>query len=227
MSIDRVLALIPVAGFEAACGWYEKVFGRPADTSPMEGLAEWRITDTAWVQVLHDEAKAGGVIVNFGVDDLDAELSRLGDQGITAGEPMIVSKGRQRLATVTDADGNILGLIESLQAPADRRQAVRDMFKAFAAGDRAAVEGIFAGEFSFSTPLDVGLDRAGYFERCWPGAGGGGQVEFVRLLEVGDEVVATYESKQADGRTGRNTEVFTFDADDRVTKVEVYFGWSA
>lgn len=227
MSIDRVFALIPVAGFEAACGWYEKVFGRPADTNPMEGLAEWRITDTAWVQVLHDEARAGGVIANFGVDDLDAELSRLGTHGITAGEPMIVFKGRQRLATVTDADGNILGLIESLQTPADRPQAVRDMFKAFAAGDRAAVEGIFAGEFSFSTPLDVGLDRAGYFERCWPGAGSGNQVEFVRLLEVGDEVVATYESKQADGKTGRNTEVFTFDADDRVTKVEVYFGWSA
>jgi hypothetical protein len=109
----------------------------------------------------------------------------------------------------------------------NRPQAVRELFRAFAAGDRETVEGVFAGEFSFSTPLDVGLDRAGYFERCWPGAGAGNQVEFVRLLEVGDEVVATYESKQPDGTTGRNTEVFTFDGDDRIAKVEVYFGWTS
>jgi hypothetical protein len=109
----------------------------------------------------------------------------------------------------------------------NRPQAVRELFRAFAAGDRETVEGVFAGEFSFSTPLDVGLDRAGYFERCWPGAGSGNQVEFVRLLEVGDEVVATYESKQPDGTTGRNTEVFTFDGEDRIAKVEVYFGWTS
>ena len=82
-----------------------------------------------------------------------------------------------------------------------------------------------ADEFAFSSPLDVGLDRAGFFERCWPGAGGGQQFEFVRVLEFGDEVVVTYEMTRADGGRGRNTEVLTFDG-DRVSRAEVYFGWN-
>jgi hypothetical protein len=64
MSIDHVLAVVPVADFEAAHAWYERVFGRPADNLPMEGLlAEWRVTDSGWVQVTRDRSRrlgAGG-----------------------------------------------------------------------------------------------------------------------------------------------------------------------
>jgi SnoaL-like domain len=107
----------------------------------------------------------------------------------------------------------------------DRAELVRGFYRAFAAGDREAVERIIGDDFTFSSPLDVGLDRAGFFERCWPGAGSGQQFEFVRLLEVGDEVVVTYEMTRADGGRGRNTEVLTVDG-DRVTRAEVYFGWN-
>jgi uncharacterized membrane protein YkvA (DUF1232 family) len=110
--------------------------------------------------------------------------------------------------------------------PSPRIEAVKDMYRAFAAGDRGTVEARFAEDLVFSTPLDVGLDRAGYFERCWPGAGQGQTFELVRLLEAGDEVVATYEMVRPDGGRGRNTEVFTFGEDDRITRVEVYFGWN-
>jgi hypothetical protein len=115
----------------------------------------------------------------------------------------------------------------SIDRAVSRSQVVRDLFTGFADGDREVVEGILADDLDFSTPLDVGLDRAGYFERCWPGAGSGNQVDFVRTLEVGDEVIATYEAKNLDGTTGRNTEIFTFDDTDRISKVEVYFGWTA
>lgn len=97
----------------------------------------------------------------------------------------------------------------------------QDLYRAFAAGDRDAVERMLADDFTFSSPLDVGLDRAGYFERCWPGAGQGGRFEFVRVLEIGDEVVVTYEIY---GR-GRNTEVLTFRG-DQIVGAEVYFGWN-
>jgi ketosteroid isomerase-like protein len=40
----------------------------------------------------------------------------------------------------------------------------RDMYRAFASGDRAAVERCLADDFSFSSPLDVGLDRAGEWD---------------------------------------------------------------
>jgi len=106
----------------------------------------------------------------------------------------------------------------------DRARVVRDVFEAFAAGDRATVERSFAERFRFSSPLDVGLDRAGYFERCWPGAGAGQRFDLVRVVESGDEVIVTYELTHGDGRRGRNTEVFTFDG-ERISEVEVYFGW--
>jgi SnoaL-like domain len=106
----------------------------------------------------------------------------------------------------------------------DRLQVARGVYEAFASGDRAFIEATFTGDFSFSSPVDVGLDRAGYFERCWPGAGRRQRFEFVRLLESGDEVIVTYEMTQPGGKTGRNTEVLTFSG-DRVCRAEVYFGW--
>jgi SnoaL-like domain len=107
---------------------------------------------------------------------------------------------------------------------ADRVRQARELYRAFADGDRAAVERLLSDEFTFSSPVDVGLDRAGFFERCWPGAGGGQRFDFVRLAVVGDEAIVTYEMTHPDGRRGRNTEILTF-AGDQIRAAEVYFGW--
>jgi ketosteroid isomerase-like protein len=109
---------------------------------------------------------------------------------------------------------------------ADRKQIVRDFYAAFAAGDRSFYEERLSDDFQFSAPPDPKLDREGYFERCWPGAGRGQRFEFVRLIESGDEVVVTYESDTSAGGRGRNTEVITFDDEDKVVRTEVYFGWN-
>jgi ketosteroid isomerase-like protein len=101
----------------------------------------------------------------------------------------------------------------------------RDLYRAFAAGDRDFVERALSEDFTFSSPLDVGLDRAGYFERCWPGAGQGQEFEFVRVVQSGDEVIVTYEMTRADGARGRNTEILTFRS-EQISRAEVYFGWN-
>ncbi len=105
-----------------------------------------------------------------------------------------------------------------------RIQRARGMYEAFAAGDRRFVEEAFTDDFVFSSPVDVGLDRHGYFERCWPGSGHRQTFEFVRLIASGDELVVTYEMTRADGAKGRNTEVLTFRG-DQICRAEVYFGW--
>ena len=107
---------------------------------------------------------------------------------------------------------------------ASRLETARSIYKAFADADRSVVERVFSDDFTFSSPLDVGLDRAGYFERCWPGAGQRMDFEFVRLIESGDEVVVTYHSRRRDGSRGRDTEVLTFRG-DQICGAEVYFGW--
>ncbi len=106
----------------------------------------------------------------------------------------------------------------------DRPQIAQELYRAFARGDRDFVEQTLTDDFAFSSPLDVDLDRAGYFARCWPGAGQNQGFEFVRLIESGDEVIVTYEQTRPDGARGRNTEILTF-MGDRISRAEVYFGW--
>ena len=105
-----------------------------------------------------------------------------------------------------------------------RPQVVRECFRAYETGDRDLLEGHLAEGLVFSAPPDVGIDRETYFERCWPNAATITSFAFVRLVEVGDEVVATYEATKSDGRRFRNTEIFGF-AGEQVSRVEVYFGW--
>jgi hypothetical protein len=98
------------------------------------------------------------------------------------------------------------------------------MYHAFETEDRELVERHLADDLVFSAPPDVGIDRATYFERCWPNAGTITSYEFDRLFEANDEVIVTYEATKTDGRRLRNTEIFGFDG-DRISRVEVYFGW--
>jgi ketosteroid isomerase-like protein len=101
---------------------------------------------------------------------------------------------------------------------------VRASYGAYESGDRSVIEGLLSDDFIFYAPPDPGIDRATYFERCWPTAGLIEAFEFTRLVEVGDEVLVTYESTKADGSRFRNTEIFGFDG-DKISRVEVYFGW--
>jgi hypothetical protein len=107
----------------------------------------------------------------------------------------------------------------------DRIELAKANYLAFAAEDRARAEELIGEPFEFHSPADEGgLDRAGWFERCWPGAGSLTEFEFVRLIANGDEVVVTYEATRQDGSRFRNTEVLGFDGDKQV-RAEVYFGW--
>jgi ketosteroid isomerase-like protein len=111
-------------------------------------------------------------------------------------------------------------------AGGNRKQIAQASYEAFAGGDRDFFEEHLADDFLFSAPPDPQLDKAGFFERCWPGAGRGQKFEIVRVIESGDEVVVTYESDFATGNRGRNTEILSFNDDDRIVRTEVYFGWN-
>ena len=109
-------------------------------------------------------------------------------------------------------------------APQDRLAVARACYRAFESGDRAAAEAILTDDFTFHSPADPALDRDGYFERCWPNADLIDSFDFVRLAEIGDEVVVTYESTKTDGSRFRNTEVLAFRG-GLICRAEVYFGW--
>lgn len=106
-----------------------------------------------------------------------------------------------------------------------RLELAQDCYAAYVSGDRAVLENLIAEDFTFYSPADVGIDRAAYFERCWPNSGNLAAFEFERLVESGDEVVVTYEATRMDGTRFRNTEVLTFDG-EKILRAEVYFGWN-
>lgn len=107
---------------------------------------------------------------------------------------------------------------------ADRRRAVRDCYTAYETGNRELVEKLLSRDYTFFSPADPGIDRERYFERCWPNSQAIDAFEYVRLAEVGDEVLVTYEATRTDGTSFRNTEIFAFDG-DLIARTEVYFGW--
>ena len=107
----------------------------------------------------------------------------------------------------------------------DRGTLARAAYAAYETGDRAAMEALAADDLRFWSPVDDGIDRAAYFARCWPNHEHLAAFRLVRLVANGDEVLVTYEAERTDGSRFRNTEVLTF-AGDRLTTVEVYFGWN-
>ena len=110
MSIEHVLAVVPVSDLQAGSRWYEALFGRPADNNPMPTLAEWQVVPGGWVQVFNDAERAGTGLLNFAVDDLEAHRADLRQRGLETGEITEATKG-VRLSEITDPDGNTIRLI--------------------------------------------------------------------------------------------------------------------
>ncbi len=111
MTIDHVLAVVAVSDFDTSHTWYEQLLGEPATNVPMPGnLAEWRLTETGWLQVFHDPERAGTTMANLAVTDLDHHLDAIRRRRITPGEIVAANKN-VRLCTIPDPDGNRLTLI--------------------------------------------------------------------------------------------------------------------
>ncbi|BBZ18411.1 VOC family protein [Mycolicibacterium gadium] len=110
MSIQHVLAVVPVSDLQVSSRWYEALFGRPADNNPMPTLAEWQVLPGAWVQVFVDAARAGSGLLNFAVDDLQIHMAELRGRGLEPGDVTGASKG-VHLSAITDPDGNTISLI--------------------------------------------------------------------------------------------------------------------
>jgi ketosteroid isomerase-like protein len=109
--------------------------------------------------------------------------------------------------------------------PANNRlELARSVYQAYASGDRGVVERLLSDDFVFYSPADVGIDRAKYFERCWPNSELIADFQLTRLVESGDEVFVTYEATKNDGHRFCNSEVLAFDG-EKLCRAEVYFGW--
>jgi glyoxylase I family protein len=110
MSIEHVLAVIPVTDVDRSRRWYESLFGRAPDNNPMPNLVEWQVVPDGWVQVFVDDHHAGSTVVNLAVQDLDAHIDEVKQRGLEPGEIVDADNG-VRLSQLADPDGNKVWLI--------------------------------------------------------------------------------------------------------------------
>jgi predicted enzyme related to lactoylglutathione lyase len=111
MDVDVLLAAMPVANFEMARTWYERLFGRPADVVAHDEEVMWRVAQGGWLYVLCDPAGAGHATVTMAVPDIDAGIAALEGRGVAVGPVERVGDAGRR-AVARDPDGNCVAIIQ-------------------------------------------------------------------------------------------------------------------
>src|ERR1700676_369061 len=96
----------------------------------------------------------------------------------------------------------------------------RTSYLAYVNKDRASIEALIADDFHFTSPLDNRLDRATYFERCWPNSQMMEGFDFIHTVLDGERVFVTYEGRSNTGKCFRNTEILTV-RDGKIVEAEV------
>lgn len=110
MQIENALASVAVKELATAKRWYAEVFERPADSTPMPEVAEWKFPRGGWLQVYQLSERAGNCSCTLVVDDLEAMVARLHKLGVDTGEMMKSEK--TRVIMINDPDGNSLAFAQ-------------------------------------------------------------------------------------------------------------------
>ena len=138
------------------------------------------------------------------------------------------------VAVVADATAMLDGMpagwaqtLERLEAHMAHRRgksdAIRSLFSAFRSNNRRVAEELLNDDFRFTSPYDDAIDKATWFERCWPNSERIRMHDIEKIFVQGDEAFVLYKCISNDGDEFRNTEFFRFDG-DRISQVSVYFG---
>ena len=100
---------------------------------------------------------------------------------------------------------------------------VRAYVGAYETANREIAETLLADDFIFTSPNDDGIDKATYFERCWPDRDARRDQKIENIVVDGERAFVTYRCQTEGGKTFRNTEALTFSG-ERIASVDVYFG---
>ena len=58
VTMEVLFASVPVADLQAAMGWYEQLFGRPADIVPNKDEVMWGVSGNGWLYVIEEPDRA-------------------------------------------------------------------------------------------------------------------------------------------------------------------------
>jgi hypothetical protein len=111
MPVNNAIASLAVKDLSAAAAWYEALLGRPAESRPMPGVAEWRFPHGGWLQVYQAPERAGNGSVTLAVTDLDGLLPHLDKLGIDTSRR--TSGPKVKTVMIVDPDGNHVAFAEA------------------------------------------------------------------------------------------------------------------
>jgi ketosteroid isomerase-like protein len=111
----------------------------------------------------------------------------------------------------------------------DLIELAKGYYRVFERHDRAFMEENLAADFTFTSPFDDHIDRAAYFQRCWPKQPLHQKFDFVAVMQEGGKVMISYDctmhvpNPTHPAARFRNAELMTF-KDGKLASVEVFFG---
>ncbi|MGV9270886.1 nuclear transport factor 2 family protein [Kitasatospora sp. NPDC003701] len=104
---------------------------------------------------------------------------------------------------------------------------VEAAFRCYRSQDRDAALPLYADDFTFTSPQDDRIDKAAFFQRCFPTADRFSEQRLLRVTPADEELVfVQYEYELATGGRYRNVEAITV-RDGLIREVQVYFGGRA
>jgi hypothetical protein len=111
MTIDNAIASVAVKDLKAVAIWYEKLFRRPADSTPMPEVAEWKFARGGWLQVYQLPERAGSGSCTLAVSNMDETVAHLQSLGIDTSQR--ASGPKVKTVMIVDPDGNHLAFAEA------------------------------------------------------------------------------------------------------------------
>ncbi|WP_457299288.1 VOC family protein [Phyllobacterium sp. P5_D12] len=106
MEVINVLAGVAVKDLSDSGPWYERLFGRPPDMRPMNGLLEWEFEKGGWLQVFEVKRGAGGSFVTLVETSVDDRIEDLKAKGIEIVSTSGADGDAVKTAIIKDPDGN-------------------------------------------------------------------------------------------------------------------------
>ncbi len=104
-----VLGQVACTNIGVSRAWYQMLFDRPADDTPMDGLDEWH-HGSGGLQLFENPSNAGHSTLTLLVADISASHARLKAAGLTPGN--VEPAASTSLVRLNDPDGNLIVLAQ-------------------------------------------------------------------------------------------------------------------
>lgn len=104
----ELFAGVPVADYERAVAWYQRLLGSEPSFLPNDVEAVWQVVEHGYVYVEVRPDHAGHARHTLFVDDLEERIAAIGQRSLVPDHEETYDNGVRKV-TFTDPDGNEIG----------------------------------------------------------------------------------------------------------------------